>query len=102
MTALIIAASTNQVPKVITTLVKAGAHVNVQVSNGTFNVTTLVAAVSQNQNPEVVATFLKAGAGLSRDGGMAPGGAAVYNPNPEMILKLHPRLTQEWLHKCSV
>jgi hypothetical protein len=88
MTALILAAGANQDPEVITTLVKAGADVNTQVSNGTFKVTPLVAAAWQNANPEVVAALFKAGADLSRDGGMALGVAAAYNPNSEMILEL--------------
>jgi ribosomal protein L12E/L44/L45/RPP1/RPP2 len=88
MTALILAAGANQDPEVITALVKAGADVNIQVSNGTFKVTPLVAAAWQNANPEVVAALLKAGADLSRDGGMALGVAAAYNPNSEMVLEL--------------
>jgi len=67
MTPLITAASFNDDPEVITTLLKAGADLEA-VDRSPYGMTALIAAASLNRNPEVIKTLLKAGAnGRAKD-----------------------------------
>jgi len=64
-TVLMAAACNNQNPKVIRTLLEAGADLE---ANGKDGFTALMCAAQTNKNPEVIMTLLKAGAnGKAKD-----------------------------------
>jgi len=88
VSALMLAASSNQDPAVIALLVSAGADVNGRSVTGE---TALIYAAESNPNPGAVLALLKAGASLDdRDGlGRTPLMAAAWgNSNPAVISAL--------------
>ena len=88
MTPLMLAASSNPNPVVITILLKAGADIEAQTKDGA---TALMYAAKVNQNADVIMTLLKAGADVNAQdvSGMTPlMDAAWGNHNPEVISTL--------------
>ncbi|MGD0727821.1 MAG: ankyrin repeat domain-containing protein [Spirochaetia bacterium] len=88
-TALILAASYNKSPEVISILLKAGADLEAKNADDR---TALILAAMNNGNPEVIATLLEAGAdkdARDREYGMtALMRAAMDNGNPEVVATL--------------
>ncbi|MGA2640617.1 MAG: SUMF1/EgtB/PvdO family nonheme iron enzyme [Spirochaetia bacterium] len=88
-TPLMLAAGSNQNPEVITTLLKAGADLN--VLDRQLQRSALIYAARSNPNPEVISTLLNAGADLKAPDGWGQTPlmyAAQYNPSPEVITTL--------------
>jgi ankyrin repeat protein len=88
-TPLIAAATFNQNPEVITTLLKAGADVNVKDISGE---TALMYAAGNNPNPDVIDMLLKAGADIKARDSAEHQTALIYaaweNRSPEVIATL--------------
>ena len=86
---LMYAASNNENPEVITTLLNAGAKLDVRAEKF-FGWTPLMIAAVYNENPDVIKALLNAGAKLDdRDrNGMTPLIHAAYNENPAVIKTL--------------
>ena len=91
MTPLIIAATLNKDPEVITTMLKAGAKLEAKDLRHGIGGTALVWAAYDNSNSEVIATLLKAGADIKArtvDNRTALMWASLNNSNPEVIIAL--------------
>ena len=87
-TALMIAATLNKNPEIITALIKAGADVNAKDNDGR---TALMFTAAINKNSEVITALIKAGADVNakdNDGATALTLAAANTKNPEVITAL--------------
>ena len=83
-TVLMYAASNNQNPEIIETLLKKGADIEVRDKDG---MTALMHAAAHNQNPEIIETLLKKGADIEardKEGWTALMVAVGNNQNPRI------------------